>query len=169
MSVRGPDHVRFAGGGGASSGSREVVVAAGAKGFSPPAVSNGLPLEKPPSSGIRLAATALRRSAAALAVLSNGEHLLLPSDAVVDSDRTEMASSSSTASPWVKAPASMSSERNEASDASAAEKLSIVAGDSGCAEIPEPVDRPVTLPMLPWLGVGEWWWWWWWPPRRGEP
>ena len=82
-----------------------------------------------------------------------------------------MASSSSTASPWVKAPASMSSERNEASDASAAEKLSIVAGDSGCAEIPEPVDRPVTLPMLPWLGVGEWWWWWWWrpPPRRGEP
>ena len=33
-------------------------------------------------------------SAAALAVLSNGEHLLLPSDAVVDSDRTEMASSS---------------------------------------------------------------------------
>ena len=51
----------------------------------------------------------------------------------------------------------------------AAEKLSIVAGDSGCAEIPETVDRPVTLPMLPWLGVGEWWWWWWPPPRRGEP
>ena len=90
--------------------------------------------------------TAWRRSSAALAVRSNGD------DAVVDTsvDLTDMASSSSTASLWMNALASMSSERKDASEVSAWEKDTF-AGDSGCA------DRfwPLTLPMLPWLGVGD--------------
>ena len=73
-------------------------------------------------------------------------------DAVVDTsvDLTDMASSSSTASLWMNALASMSSERKDASEVSAWEKDTF-AGDSGCA------DRfwPLTLPMLPWLGVGD--------------
>tara|TARA_B100000767_G_scaffold186253_1_gene173734 strand:+ start:649 stop:1266 length:618 start_codon:yes stop_codon:yes gene_type:complete len=120
-----------------------VVVCTGANGFVPCMLSKGLRLSV--WAGERRL-TAWRRSSAALAVRSNGE------DAVVDTsvDLTDMASSSSTASLWMNALASMSSERKDASDVSAWEKDTF-AGDSGCA------DRfwPLTLPMLPWLGVGD--------------
>lgn len=120
-----------------------VVVCTGANGFVPCMLSKGLRVSV--WVGERRL-TAWRRSSAALAVRSNGE------DAVVDTsvDLTDMASSSSTASLWMNALASMSSERKDASDVSAAEKDTF-AGDSGCA------DRfwPLTLPMLPWLGVGD--------------
>ena len=120
-----------------------VVVCTGANGFVPCMLSKGLRVSV--WVGERRL-TAWRRSSAALAVRSNGE------DAVVDTsvDLTDMASSSSTASLWMNALASMSSERKDASDVSAWEKDTF-AGDGGCA------DRfwPLTLPMLPWLGVGD--------------
>ena len=120
-----------------------VVVCTGANGFVPCMLSKGLRVSV--WAGERRL-TAWRRSSAALAVRSKGE------DAVVDTsvDLTDMASSSSTASLWMNALASISSERKDASDVSAWEKDTF-AGDSGCA------DRfwPLTLPMLPWLGVGD--------------
>ena len=120
-----------------------VCTGAGANGFVPCMLSKGLRVSV--WVGERRL-TAWRRSSAALAVRSNGD------DAVVDTsvDLTDMASSSSTASLWMNALASMSSERKDASDVSAWEKDTF-AGDSGCA------DRfwPLTLPMLPWLGVGD--------------
>ena len=120
-----------------------VCTGAGANGLVPCMLSKGLRVSV--WAGERRL-TAWRRSSAALAVRSNGE------DAVVDTsvDLTDMASSSSTASLWMNALASMSSERKDASDVSAWEKDTF-AGDSGCA------DRfwPLTLPMLPWLGVGD--------------
>lgn len=120
-----------------------VCTGAGANGFVPCMLSKGLRVSV--WVGERRL-TAWRRSSAALAVRSKGE------DAVVDTsvDLTDMASSSSTASLWMNALASMSSERKDASDVSAWEKDTF-AGDGGCA------DRfwPLTLPMLPWLGVGD--------------
>ena len=117
-----------------------VCTGAGANGLVPCMLSKGLRVSV--WAGERRL-TAWRRSSAALAVRSNGD------DAVVDTsvDLTDMASSSSTASLWMNALASISSERKDASDVSAWEKDTF-AGDGGCAYRFWPL-------TLPWLGVGD--------------